>query len=109
MRSLTTDYRIDADKRSFASAGIRVIRGFILRTAEGRKVELGTQEFKNGALEEALRLQLQGLRTFRKSLGLDGICPTPRVRLGSKSLMTMNKEQLELSAVSAAGEGLGSQ
>ena len=66
-RKLTTDYRIDADNRSFASAAIPVIRGFILRTAEGRKVELGTQEFKNGALEEALRLQLQGLRTFREN------------------------------------------
>ncbi len=43
-----------ADKRSFASVAIRVIRGYILRalraaTAECGKDELGTQELKKGA------------------------------------------------------------
>jgi len=38
MAGLTKDYRIDANKRYFASAAIGVIRGYILRNAEGAEV-----------------------------------------------------------------------
>src|SRR5438445_12057416 len=34
MRRLTTDYRIDADEKSFASVAIRIIRGCLLRDAD---------------------------------------------------------------------------
>src|SRR2546427_6378826 len=70
MRSLTTDDRIDADKRSFASAAIRGIRGYILREPER---ESGQPKFINSERGTEPRIAECGVR----SADWDSVGETP--------------------------------